>query len=336
MGESLGAVFRRSLGSLLSPGQPRILVACSRGTDSLALLSLADDWAKDHKAFLAVAHVDHGLRGAASRADARYVMTQARRLGRPGAVRRVPVQSWARAHKRGLEDAARHLRYQALAELSHHFRCPDVLTAHTLNDQAETVWMHLLRGAGPSGLGAMAPVSAWPVPFRRKAPRLLRPLLNVRRARLEEVVRGHALHPREDSSNRDTRFLRNRLRPDLARWENQWPGLMERLARLARVAHDEDRFWKEKIGLDRRKKRPNRLERAAFLRYHCAEQRRRLRHLFNLADFESVERVRLFAADKALGPLDIPQGRVLKTRRHLIFRWKKGTKSSLPRFIREQ
>lgn len=295
----------------------------------MALLDLAQGWARQSGAFLAAAHVDHGLRGRASRADAAFVERFCRARGIPVDVRRAAVRTLARRRGKGLEDAARHARYAALARAARRFRCPAVATAHTLGDQVETVFLNLLRGTGPAGLAGMAPAAPWPA---GRGPRLLRPLLGLRREALAAHLRRRRIPWRRDETNEAPIFLRNRLRPVLRRWDAERPGLFERVSRTAQILRDEEDFWRSRLGVpaeaDRRKTRPRRLEVGPFLRYSIGEQRRRLRHRFGLARFESLERVRALAAAPGPGTLDLPGVRVRRIGRRLLFSYRRpGTKS---------
>jgi tRNA(Ile)-lysidine synthase len=304
-----------------TPGRAdgRLLIACSGGPDSMALLDVADRWRELTGAFVAVGHVDHGVRGLASRADAAFVQKECAKRNLPFGIRRVPVRAWARRRRRGLEDAARELRYQALAQMARRFRCAEVATAHTLDDQVETVFLNLLRGTGPAGLGGMSESSGWPFSGRDKNPRLIRPFLNVPKKEILRYLRSRKISFRVDGSNALPLFLRNRLRPVLRTWETLRPGFFQRVAQTAKILREEEGFWRTRFGV-RRKRLQIRLERASFMRYHVAEQRRRLRHLYGLTRFDVLERVRLFVSDNARGPLDIPGGRVSKTGAYLTFR----------------
>lgn len=311
-------VFLRRLAAVGDQPKTRILIACSGGPDSMTLLDLAERWRDLSDGFVAVGHVDHALRGRASRADAAFVQNECARRHLPFGVQRVPVRRWARHRRRGLEDAARELRYRALAALARRFRCPLVATAHTLDDQTETVVLNLLRGTGPSGLAGMADRAPWPVSVPGQTPSLVRPLITFSKKEILRYLRSRRLSFRVDATNALPLFLRNRLRPVLRSWEALRPGFFQRVAQTARILRDEDDFWRARLA-SRRKAPRLRLERAPFLRYHVAEQRRRLRHLFGLTRFETLERVRLFAADRSVGPLDIPGGRVAKTGSFLLF-----------------
>lgn len=265
-----------------------------------------------------VAHVNHGLRRSAG-VDARFVADQAARRGLRCVTARVAARARARTRGRGLEDAARELRYAALGRIARREKCAAVVTAHTLDDQAETLFLNLVRGAGPTGLGGMAPRA--PLPGDSNVV-LARPFLGIKKQTLLAHLRSRRIPFRVDETNARPVFARNRLRPILARWERERPGFFERAARTAGLLRDEEDFWRARLGMDRRKKTARRLDRRIFLRYHRAEQRRRLRLLFGLTHFESLERVRRFAADRARGPLDLPEGRVTKTGPFLIFKLK--------------
>lgn len=202
----------------------RVLVALSGGADSVALLRLL--LAVDQR--VAVGHVHHGLRADAD-ADQAFVTELARLLGVASGTRRVDATA---ADGRSPEARARALRYVALEELRGVLDCAHIATAHTLDDQAETVLLRGIRGTGPDGLAAIAPMS--------RDRRILRPLLRVRRADLRGHLRalGHAW--REDASNDNAAVPRNRLRRDvLPVLEEIHPGASEKLAALAELAHEE-------------------------------------------------------------------------------------------------
>ncbi len=213
-------------------GLPGLLLAVSGGSDSTALLVLASRWTKSLKKrikrapkLLAVT-VDHGLRAESAR-EAAAVGQLARQLGVRHAVMR-----WRGAKpKTGLQEAARHARYRLLAQAATRARCEHILTAHTLDDQAETVLFRLTRGSGLTGLAGMA--HALPIPADEgRAVFLVRPLLGVSKARLVATLRAARVAHSEDPSNRDPRFARTRLRVLLAQLAGE--GLDARgFARLA-------------------------------------------------------------------------------------------------------
>ncbi len=210
----------------LSPTAPLIL-GFSGGVDSLALLHAlrAADWP------VLAAHLDHGLRPNSAQ-QARQAGQLARSLGAGFITRREDVGAYAAAQKLSIEEAARERRYAFLFETAAAEGAKAVLSAHQADDQAETVLMHLLRGAGPAGLSGMQP--GWlPNPWSETIP-LLRPLLRMARADTEAYCQAHDLTPIEDESNRDTRFFRNRVRHELLPpLEAAAPGAARRLAQTA-------------------------------------------------------------------------------------------------------
>lgn len=210
----------RSLGQRLDK-QKRYLAAVSGGADSLAL---ADALLMAGIPF-SVCHVEHGLRGTDSLEDAVFVERYCRERGIPYVCR--PVKPAALVERDGLslEDACRKLRYRALYEEAEAMGAEAILTAHHRDDQAETFLLRLLRGAGTDGLGAI----------REERGRLIRPLLEFSGEELRDYCRLRGLEWREDATNDDVRFQRNRVRhvllPLLAREFN--PNIGETLARTA-------------------------------------------------------------------------------------------------------
>lgn len=328
----LPSFFQETLDASLGRKSPRALFAVSGGSDSMALLDLADRWRRDTHAFAAVGHVDHGLRGRASKADAAFVRRESLRRGLPFRLLRAPVRALAHRAGRGLEDAARTLRYGALARMARALRCPAVVTAHTLNDQGETVFLNLIRGAGPAGLAGMAPAASWPVASSGKSPRLLRPLLEVRRETLLSYLKARGVPFRVDATNDQPLFLRNRVRPVLRAWERERPGFYERLGRLAEILRDEEDFWTRRLEGSRRKDPLGILDSVGFKRYHKAEQRRLLRRAFGLSSFLALERARLFILDTGRTPrnnvpnVSIPGGWLEKRGGLIVFRPLKASK----------
>jgi tRNA(Ile)-lysidine synthase len=197
-----------------------LLLAVSGGSDSTALLVLAARWASGlkkrlkHSPKLASVTIDHGLRPE-SKHEALAVKRLARRLGIPHR-----TLNWrGKKPKTGLQEAARYARYRLLAEEAARAGYEHVLTAHTIDDQAETVLFRLARGSGLTGLSGMA--HAAPIPVGGAAAIfLVRPLLRISKARLVATLRAAGIAHSEDPTNSDPRFTRTRLRallPDLAR-----------------------------------------------------------------------------------------------------------------------
>ena len=187
---------------------PALILAVSGGPDSTALLWLAARWraARTSGPTLIAVTVDHGLRKEAG-AEAKAVAKFARHLG----IAHRTLRWTGKKPKTGLPQAARMARYRLLAEAARKAGAPAILTAHTLDDQAETVLIRMSRGSGLTGLAGMARVS--PVPGRRDgAVRLIRPFLDIAKSRLIATLKAAKIPFADDPTNRDPRFTRARLR----------------------------------------------------------------------------------------------------------------------------
>jgi tRNA(Ile)-lysidine synthase len=199
-----------------------VLVAVSGGPDSVALLDILCALRGPLDLTLAALHVHHGLRPEAD-LEAEAAGRLCEHLGVPARVERVTVRRqppWD-----GLEAESRRARHAALRRAAGALGAARIATGHTADDQAETVLMRLLQGAGPRGLGGIAPVRGL----------LIRPLIETRRTAIEEHLRARGLAWTEDPSNRDPRFLRNRIRHDLLPYMAELSGapVVEALARSA-------------------------------------------------------------------------------------------------------
>ncbi len=234
---------------LFRPGM-RIAVACSGGADSVALLRTLLERRNELGLVLSVAHMNHGIRGADADSDYAFVEALANKFDLPLHVRRVDTPAVAENHRQGLEEAARSLRYTWFWEILDDGEADAVVTAHTLDDQAETVLHRLLRGAWTEGLGGIFPVlEASPErPSGNPKPSILRPFLSTTRHQIVDYLTAIGQPWREDSTNNDTAFTRNRLRhellPVLAEYN---PGIQNQLAHLATLARDEEAYWQGEL-----------------------------------------------------------------------------------------
>jgi len=214
--------------AMLAPGD-RVLVAVSGGADSVGLLLAMAQLRRKLGVELVAAHVNHHLRGADADADEAVAGAAAERLGVPFA--RCDIGGRLHAEAPNLEARARRLRYAALRRLAAAHECGQIATGHTLDDQAETVLMRLIRGAGVRGLVAIRP---------RRRDGIVRPVIDCRRADLRAVVEQAGLPFRHDASNDDPRFLRTQVRqrvlPLLAELN---PAVAEACANLAASARAE-------------------------------------------------------------------------------------------------
>jgi tRNA(Ile)-lysidine synthase len=210
-------------------------VAVSGGADSVALLRLLEELRGDLGVTLCAVHFNHQLRSADSDADEDFVASLARRHGLAFIVGREDVAAVAKQHDWNLEDAARRLRYEFFAKIVADDAATRVATAHTADDQAETVLARLIRGTGLTGLGSIYPVRD----------NVIRPLLEVRRAELRGYLAAMNQEWREDETNADTRRLRARVRqrllPEME--ENFSRSIVSKLSELAALARDDEKFW---------------------------------------------------------------------------------------------
>lgn len=271
--------FERKIATNWPPERWRdevVLVAVSGGADSAALLRAL--WRLRPAAAggrLVVGHLNHLLRGEESDADETFVRNVAAELGLECIVERVGANAAAKQRGDGVEEAARTLRYEFLARAAGTIGARYLATAHTLDDQAETVLQRILRGTGLAGLAG--------IPKARSAAGggigLVRPMLNIRRSEVLEYLAslGHAY--REDSSNTDRAYTRNRVRhdllPQLAREYN--PRIVETLAHLATQAEEAQAALRPAV--EQLLKASLRRHDADCIELDCAALRRAPRHL---------------------------------------------------------
>ena len=223
----------------------RVAVAVSGGADSVALLRLLLELQAALGIVLSVAHVNHKLRGAESDEDERFVAELARQHGLDLHVCDAPVVgSRGSESGSGIEAAARELRYGFFRQLARAGRVAKIATAHTLDDQAETVLLRIFRGTGIRGLSGIHPRIVFEEQGRAFG-EVVRPLLSFRRAALMEFLHDCGQGWREDASNRDTAFLRNRVRHRLLPLIAQEFGeaAIEHMAELAEIARAEEEHW---------------------------------------------------------------------------------------------
>ncbi len=207
---------------MLNPQKP-LLVGVSGGPDSLCLMDVLQQLGYRP----VVAHLDHGLRPE-SPSDALFVRQAAEKAGLPFVLGQANAQVYASQNNLSTEEAARTVRYRFLFQQALEHRAQAVAVAHTADDQVETVLMHLLRGAGTTGLAGMA-YRSLPTTWSQDIP-LVRPFLHVWRAEIEAYLTGRGLQPVQDASNLDQRYFRNRVRheliPFLEGYNPQMPALL--------------------------------------------------------------------------------------------------------------
>jgi len=240
--------------NMLAPGD-RVVVGVSGGPDSLCLLHALLRLSEEYRLQIHVAHLHHGVRGADADADAEFVATLAADWGLSVTVEKRDVPALARTHQLTFEEAARRVRYAFLARVARETVGCKIAVGHNADDQAETVLMHFIRGAGLAGLRGMLPVThitdyhlleqlteqgdgnqeqdshiPRPVIF------IIRPLLEVPSSEIKRYCADQKLAPRFDRSNLDTTYFRNRLRHELLpRLESYNPNIRARLCHTAAV-----------------------------------------------------------------------------------------------------
>jgi tRNA(Ile)-lysidine synthase len=213
----------------------RVGVAVSGGADSVCLLHILTGLARDWNLELVVLHLDHGLRGEESCADARFVDALAACLRWPSVIRNARIDL-----AQNLEQSAREARLAFFREVMRDSRLDSIATGHTSDDQAETVLFRFLRGSGTAGLAGIRPVTP---------ERIVRPLLETSRAEIARWLRDRNFQWREDSTNKALAFARNRIRRELLpQLEREWnPALRRTLFQTAEWARAEESYWAEEI-----------------------------------------------------------------------------------------
>lgn len=244
------------------PSNAPVVIAVSGGPDSLCLLYLLFELRATLGIELHVVHLDHMLRGAESAAEAAFVAATAQALGLPATVEAQDVGAMARLYGTNLYATGRQARYTLFAGVAAAIGAQAVAVAHTANDQAETVLLHLLRGAGPEGLRGIRPVIGWeewsrwggdqhvPPTISQGTtlglPLLIRPLLASTRPEIEQYCAERGLEPRRDPSNENTQHTRSRIRyellPSLIEYN---PRIIEALGRTAAISTEEHSLIEE-------------------------------------------------------------------------------------------
>jgi tRNA(Ile)-lysidine synthase len=308
--------------NLLNNGD-RLLAAVSGGPDSVALLHLLYELREEFQLHLEVAHLQHGIRGEEAKEDARFVAELAEKLKLSFHLKEINLpEIKSDAGKGNLEALAREERYRFFADVMREGKLDKVATAHTEDDQAETVMMWLLRGAGMKGLGGMSPVHRLRVATSASMNMpltVIRPLLNVSKSEILAYLEDRKCAYRVDRSNQHTALLRNWIRLELLPTIQQRVGMgfSARLSHLAAMLRDEDRFLDGLVQKSYESMRDsNGLSRARLLSEPKALQRRILRHWIGLTrghrrglEFVHIEELlRLIKEGPPQGRLSIPGG----------------------------
>ncbi len=314
---------------LVRPGE-RVGLAVSGGADSVALLRAFAELAPTLGVVPFVLHLNHNLRGPHSEADAAFVRELASRLSLDAAIETEDVAALAARLHLSIEAAGRRARYAFFQRAAAANRLDCIATAHTRDDQAETVLLRLLRGAGTSGLAGihrsfdLSQLSPQSQPSQPQAsaadaptsPRLIRPMLSITRQQVEAYLASLDQPFRTDASNLDPRFLRNRVRGDLlpALERDFNPRLRQALCETAEIAAAEDSFLESLVSsiLASEADLARGIELNLLTAQPPALQRRILRRLCRphalALDFAQIEALREFSLAGRAGRLNLPRG----------------------------
>ena len=221
---------------MLRPGDG-VVVGVSGGPDSVCLLHVLNSLKNEYSINIYAAHLNHQLRGEEADKDEDYVRRLCGQLGIPFYCKRVDISSVAK--KKGISEelAGREERYRYFFQVAEQVKADKIATAHNLNDQAETVLMHFIRGAGLEGLTGIPPV---------RKDGLIRPLIGVSRQMIEEYCNVHHLQPRIDATNLESTYTRNKLRlqliPDIMQYN---PNFIEHMGKTANMLREENDFFEQ-------------------------------------------------------------------------------------------
>lgn len=283
----------------LPPRGERVVCAVSGGADSMCLLHLV--WSQGYDVI--AAHFEHGIRGEESQRDAHFVETWCRKHGIPFVLGHGDAPGYAAENGLSLEEAARELRYDFLYKTAQAYGADRILTAHSLDDNAETLLFNLIRGSGTAGLCG--------IPQSRG--KLLRPLLHVSRAEIEAYLRENEVPHVEDSSNESDDYTRNLIRhrvmPLLKEINPRFPEAAERTARLSE--RDEAFFSALARAYLGRELKNESLPLESLRALHPAVASRVIRTLFPGLSMERCDAVLDFVRGSEYGLLEIP-GRTLR------------------------
>ena len=217
----------------------RLLLAVSGGADSMALLYSFFDLQKKGLAdfYMEVVHVNHNLRGKESLGDEKFVQQECKKLGIKCKIIQIDVKKQKETQKQTTEQAARELRYKVLFDYKKENNFDYIVSAHNSDDQAETVLMHIFRGAGLDGAGGI-----------REQQGVLRPLLNVSKKQIVDYDNKNNISFRTDSSNNDTAYTRNFIRHNvLPKLEEIYPNIKENLNKFANIVQKDAKFIDEYV-----------------------------------------------------------------------------------------
>ena len=300
------------------PPQARYLIGVSGGRDSVALLHWLINLGYKK---LIVCHLNHQLRGRSSDADARFVEKLAAKYGVNFELGAANVRALAKKKKMSIETAAREARYSFFAKVAKGQRRGTIFLAHHADDLVETFLLNLFRGAGLTGLTAMREVSTRRVDELTLT--IVRPMLSVWRAEVDDYVRGHRLRFREDASNKNLAAMRNRIRNRIIPYLEKILGrsIRQNIWRTAMVAAEEEKWIDSEVpdsthadlSVPKLRALPVALQRRAILKWLRVQ---------NVSDigFDMIESVRSLADPGApIAKVNLPRDRHVRRRAGRIF-----------------
>jgi len=300
------------------PAGSRVLCAVSGGADSVCLLHLLCGLAEKRKIEVFAAHFEHGLRGEESLRDCRFVQELCAKLNVQCIVVHGDVTAYAEEKRLGIEEAARELRYAFLEKTADELNCDKIATAHNSDDNAETLLFNLNRGSGLAGLRGIPPVRG----------RIIRPLLGVSRAEIEQYLADNGLSHVEDSSNASDDYSRNFIRHHvMPAMRNLNPAFSEAVCRTSELLRDdeaclaslaenfiEENFDGESIPADRLLSQPRAIA-TRVLRRLCPEK----------CSMAHIDALLKLCEGEGLGFVDVPALRVRRERGRLYFAVQEST-----------
>jgi len=223
--------------NMLSGGE-RVLIALSGGPDSVCMTTLLKSLQPSLGLTLMAAYIDHGLRPEETPEERAFCEEFCRSLGIEFISEPIDVKQYQEQHSLNLQEAARELRYQKLDELARRLDCARIAMGHNLDDQAETFFMRMLRGAGPGGLSGIPPVRG----------NVIRPLMGIPRAEIEAYLNKENISFVVDSSNLKDVYMRNRVRSQLMPVVRELnPGILDTVERTVEILRDEERYFQIQV-----------------------------------------------------------------------------------------
>jgi tRNA(Ile)-lysidine synthase len=285
-----------------------IVVGLSGGPDSVCMLHILNSLRQLYDIRLYAVHLNHMIRGEEADRDEQYAREFSNQLGIPFISRSIDVPSFAAEHQMSEEEAGRYQRYKLFEEIAQKVGAKRIAIAHNMNDQAETVIMHFLRGSGISGMGGIRPI---------RAGRYIRPLIYCTREEIEAYCSEQGLSPMHDSTNSEDIYARNKLRLELMPYlqNNFNPNIIECISKAADLARQDDDYLNSRalIELEKIKKKDG---------ISVSE--------FNLLHISIKRRIIRLVIEKAKGSLDNIESKHIEDCIDIISKGRTGKCISLP------